>query len=63
MPSPEELERQAREFSKSQPPSILEQLIKSGDIHVRIMPTMGYSDDCMKLVRTQEIPRVEIQEG
>lgn len=63
MPSPEELERQAREFGKSQPPSILEQLIKSGEIPLRVMPAMGYSDEAMKLVRTQEIPRVEIREA
>jgi len=43
MPSPEELERMAREFSKSQPPSVLEQLIKSGDIPVvTIEERLGY---------------------
>lgn len=43
MPSPEELERMAREFAKVQPPSVLEQLIKSGKIPVvNIEERLGY---------------------
>jgi len=34
MPSPEELERQAREIARSQPPSLLAKLIESGEIPV-----------------------------
>lgn len=62
MPSPEELERMAREFSKSQPPGVLAKLIDSGEIPVVTMPRMNFSPEIIKLVRTQEIPRVSIRE-
>lgn len=62
MPSPEELERMAREINKSQPPSVLERLVESGEIPVVTMPRINYSPEIIKLVRTQEIPRVSIRE-
>lgn len=49
MPSPEELERQAREIAKSQPPSLLARLIESGEI-----PTVTFADRMAELAKRME---------